>query len=240
MKHDDLYNTKSLSQDFTFNERVAEVFDDMLNRSIPFYGAVTDGIIGLIRQMAPHGGTVYDLGCSTGSLLLELARRLPDLRLELIGVDNAPAMIEKAKVKAEIFSKKESIRFLTDDITTFVPENGAVILCNYTLQFIRPLLRPAFIARLFGALTPGGILIVSEKIISHDPQLNRQFINLYHHFKREQGYSELEIAAKREALENVLIPFSIPENERILKDAGFSSVETFFQWFNFCSWIALK
>lgn len=116
---------------------------------------------------------------------------------------------------------------------------GAVIL-NYTLQFVRPMVRADFLDTVFRALRPGGVLIVSEKIISHDPQLNRSFIDFYLDFKRTQGYSEIEIAKKREALEHVLIPFSIEENRALLAQAGFTSIETFCQWFNFVSLVAVK
>ena len=114
------------------------------------------------------------------------------------------------------------------------------MLLNYTLQFVRPLLRPEFLRRLYAGLRPGGVLILSEKIISHDPILNRNYIDIYLQFKRARGYSELEIGKKREALENVLIPFSIAENQELLHQAGFRQVEPFFQWFNFVSWVAIK
>jgi len=240
MKQDKLFETGSVREDFTFNEQVAEVFDDMLSRSIPFYADVTDSVAGILRNNALAGTTVYDLGCSTGTTLLELARRLPDLGLKYIGMDNAPAMIDKAQRKAEMFSKGSLVSFVEDDITTAELPGAGVVLCNYTLQFIRPLTRPHFIKRIYDSLPPGGMFIVSEKVISHDRKLNRAFIEMYHQFKLRQGYSELEIAAKREALENILIPLSIRENTELLTAGGFGSVETFFQWFNFASFIAVK
>lgn len=240
MNKDRLFTSGAVQEDFTFNDKVAEVFDDMLNRSVPCYSAVIEGITGLLRHKPMHGRAIYDLGCSTGTTLLELARRLPDLDCRFVGIDNAPAMIKKARQKAEMFSKSSIIRFIEDDIATAELEGAGVILCNYTLQFIRPMTRLQFVRRLYDILPPGGICIVSEKIISHDKILNREFIAMHHHFKRRQGYSELEIAAKREALENVLVPFSIEENIDLLRQAGFPSVETFFQWFNFASFVALK
>ena len=71
-------------------------------------------------------------------------------------------------------------------------------------------------------------------------RLNREYIDIYHGYKKSKGYSELEISRKREALENVLIPFSIEENRTMLKQVGFSTVETYFQWFNFASLVAIK
>ena len=240
MNKDKLFKSGIIPEDFTFNDKVAEVFDDMLNRSVPYYSGVIDAIAQLIRHQAQKKHTNYDLGCSTGTTLIELARRLPDMNCQFVGIDNAPAMVNKARLKAEMFSKSNAIQFIEDDIITAKLDNAGAILCNYTLQFIRPMTRLQFVHKLYDSLPPGGMCIVSEKIISHDKKLNREFINIYHQFKRQQGYSELEIAAKREALENVLVPFSKEENIDLLRQAGFQSVETFFQWFNFASFVALK
>mgnify|MGYP001546287634 CR=1 FL=1 len=242
MSNDRLYRNGTVTADFTFNEQVAEVFDDMLDRSVPFYRTVIQTIAAMIRQMAEPGGTIVDLGCATGSTLVELARLLPEMEFNFVGIDNAPAMLDKARRKAEMFSK--DIRFEQQDITS--PALGQcldganIILCNYTMQFIRPMLRQGFTRQLYQALPPGGLLFLSEKIISQHTILNRQFIDIYHGFKRDQGYSELEIAAKREALENVLIPFTVEENIELLRNAGFGAAEEFFRWVNFASFIALK
>lgn len=240
MQQDKLFTNGKIEEDFTFNENVADVFDDMVNRSIPFYEAVIDAIADLLELRLTDGDTIVDLGCSTGSTLLELSRRLEDKAINYIGIDNADAMLDKARRKCELFSKGDIISFTTDDIASCDLSSAKVILCNYTLQFLRPMTRQAFLDRLYQSLPEGGILIISEKTISHAKQLNRDFISLYHHFKKTQGYSELEIANKREALENVLIPFSFQENLQLLERAGFTEIEIFFKWFNFSSFIAIK
>ena len=237
---DTLFTIDTVQEDFVFNERVVEVFDDMLSRSVPFYAEVIASSARLLDVFLHADDTVYDLGCSTGTTLLEFCRLLQDKGLKFIGIDSSEAMLEKARLKAELYSKQDSISFIEEDITSMHhPEAGAFIL-NYTLQFIRPLRREAFLRNLYQSLRPGGILLLSEKIISHDRRLNREFIDIYHQFKKTKGYSELEIARKREALENVLIPFSIDENRSMLKTIGFSTVETYFQWFNFASFVAVK
>ncbi len=237
---DNLYQVDRVDEDFVFTEKVAEVFDDMLDRSIPFYSEVVDCSSQILEQMLQPGDSVYDLGCATGTTLLEFARALADKELHFFGVDNSESMLDKARLKAELYSKKESITFIHNDITTLQAENVGAFICNYTLQFIRPLVREKFLQHLCSNLRDGGILLLSEKTISHDKALNRQYIEIYHAFKREKGYSELEIAKKREALENILIPFSIRENKELLERAGFTTIETFFQWFNFTSFIAIK
>lgn len=194
----------------------------------------------LIETFVSPGEIVYDLGCSTGATLIDLARRLPHLGLECIGIDSSAAMVEKATLKAEIYTKSERLHFVQADILSYPLQQPAAILLNYTLQFVRPMQRPAFIERLYASMKPGGLLVVCEKTISHSPEFNRAFIGYYLDFKRRQGYSEIEIAKKREALENVLVPFSVSENLDLLRRAGFTQVEMFFQWFNFSGFVARK
>lgn len=237
---DRLYRTETVPEDFDFNQRVVEVFDDMLDRSIPFYRQVILAAAELLDAYLETGDTVIDLGCATGTPLLEIARRLEAKRLRLIGLDSSPAMLEKARLKAELYGKAEAISFGREDITQLQRSGTGAFILNYTMQFIRPLDRQELAARLFAALKPGGLLILSEKTINHDRRLNRCFIEIYHRYKRERGYSELEIARKREALENILIPFSIEENRKLLTEAGFTGITTFFQWFNFVSLVAFK
>jgi len=240
MARDTIFATETPAVKFEFNERVAEVFDDMLDRSIPFYRQVIDMIAEILARSLVAGDTVYDLGCSTGTTLLHLARTLHDRELRFVGVDNSQAMLARAKRKAEMFSMAGKISFLEQDITrTDVTGAGGIIL-NYTLQFIQPGKRPGFLAGVHAGLRPDGVLILSEKVISRDVDFNVHFQESYHRYKTRRGYSELEIANKREALENVLIPLSIQENMEMLRLAGFSTIETFFQWFNFISIAARK
>ncbi|ADH85912.1 carboxy-S-adenosyl-L-methionine synthase CmoA [Desulfurivibrio alkaliphilus] len=240
MPKDQLFNHGKVASDFRFTAEVAEVFDDMLRRSIPNYEQVIEMNALLLECFLRPGDRLYDLGCSTGNTLLHLARRLQIPELRLIGVDNSAAMLDKARRKAAGYAPGEAIEFVEGDIGDFNGQNAGAIILNYTMQFIRPLQRPDFAATLYRALRPGGILIMSEKIISHDPELNRHFIDFYFDFKRSRGYSEIEISKKREALENVLIPFSLAENRQLLEQAGFKRVESVFQWFNFASLVAVK
>jgi tRNA (cmo5U34)-methyltransferase len=149
-------------------------------------------------------------------------------------------MLSKARHKAEMFALADRVDFQEADIIDLDITGAGAIIMNYTLQFLRPVRRQEFLARVQRALRPGGVLIVSEKVLSPDPELHRAFIDFYLDFKRHNGYSETEISRKRQALENVLIPFSIKENLDLLREAGFTSGETFFQWFNFASLVARK
>ncbi|MCD6534997.1 MAG: carboxy-S-adenosyl-L-methionine synthase CmoA [Deltaproteobacteria bacterium] len=240
MTIDNIFKESNSPDEFTFNRQVVEVFDDMLERSIPCYHQATGMICTLLNHFCCHGDTVYDLGCSTGTTLLELAHQLSDMNLSFVGLDSSEPMIDKAELKAKMLSRKPDVRFQKIDIIDAELNECGAVLLNYTLQFLRPPARPHFLKKIYNALKPGGILIVCEKIISHRPVINRAYINLYLDFKRSQGYSETEIAKKRESLENVLVPFSIHENLDLLKESGFSETESFFQWFNFVSFISVK
>lgn len=240
MSKDTLFNNGRITEDFRFNSEVAEVFDDMLQRSVPWYSQVISMTADILQRFLKPSDRVYDLGCATGNTLLELARRLEPLQLEFVGVDNSKAMLDKARARAAGYTSKKQLHFEEGDINEMSFDGAGGVILNYSLQFVRPMLRQSFMEKVYSSLRPGGILIMSEKVISPDPQLNRSFIEFYLQFKRERGYSELEISRKREALENVLIPFTIDENRQLLGEAGFSGIETFFQWFNFVSFVAIK
>jgi tRNA (cmo5U34)-methyltransferase len=109
-----------------------------------------------------------------------------------------------------------------------------------TLQFIRPLRREKLISDIFRGMRPNACLIVVEKVLGEDSVFNRQFIKYYYDMKRRHGYSEMEISQKREALENVLIPYKLLENRELLLKSGFRAVDVFFKWYNFAGIVAIK
>jgi len=240
MARDTLFETEAPAEKFAFNERVAEVFDDMLDRSVPFYKQVIEMTGEILGRSLAAGDALYDLGCATGTTLLHLARILEAKNLRYIGVDNSKAMLDKAWRKAEMFSMADRVLFMAQDITEADFSGAGGVILNYTLQFINPAVRPDFLKKIQNGLRTGGVLILSEKVVSPDKDFNAQFLDSYHQYKKRRGYSELEIANKREALENVLIPLTLQENINMLLEAGFSRVEPFFQWFNFVSIIAGK
>ncbi|PHR57581.1 MAG: carboxy-S-adenosyl-L-methionine synthase CmoA [Arcobacter sp.] len=236
MKTDKVFD-KPIKKQFEFDEEVAVVFDDMLSRSVPFY----DEAMKLTSHFASininKGEKVYDLGCSTASLLLEIERKC-EVEIELIGIDNSQAMLDQASKKLHAFNSK--IQLDCGDILTYDYKQAAVICSNYTLQFVRPPVRANFVKKIYDALKPGGLFIFSEKVISQDNELNKQMIDTYYNYKKAQGYSEYEIVQKREALENVLIPYTEEENLKMLKDAGFKHCDSVFKWVNFETFVARK
>jgi len=228
---------KSIIKQFEFDEEVASVFDDMLNRSVPFYKEMQRLSINFACNFLEENDKVYDLGCSTASTLIELSKHC-DRKLELIGIDNSTAMLNRASKKANAFGV--DIELINSDLHDVDYQNAKLILSNYTLQFIRPLQREKLVKKVYHSLKDKGIFIFSEKVISSNSKLNKQSIDEYYEFKKTQGYSEFEISQKREALENVLIPYTEDENKKMILDAGFSHCETIFKWVNFATFIAIK
>ena len=233
---DKVFN-KTISKQFEFDEEVASVFDDMLDRSVPFYKEMQRLSIVFANNFLENGSKVYDLGCSTGTTLIELSKNCNKI-LNLIGIDNSEAMLERASKKAKAFGV--DIKFICSDIFDVNLKGAKAVFSNYTLQFIRPLQREKLIKKIYDSLEDGGIFIFSEKLVSQNSILNKQFIDEYYSFKKTQGYSEFEISQKREALENVLIPYTEDENNKMIKDAGFSHCEMVFKWVNFATFIAIK
>ena len=240
MQRDTLFDSDAPGEKFQFNEQVAAVFDDMLNRSIPFYREVISMTAEILARTLASGDTVYDLGCSTGTTLLHLAALDREGDLRFVGVDSSPAMLARAKEKAAALSLADRVSFLEGDITAADLKGAGAVIVNYTLQFIETARRPVFLRRIYDGMRPGGILVLSEKVVSRSPEIDVLFQKTYYRYKKERGYSELEIANKREALENVLVPLSIGENSEMLREAGFREIETFFQWFNFVSFLACR
>ena len=228
---------KPIEKQFEFDENIASVFDDMLDRSIPFYKEVVSLVCDIVALHVEDDATILDLGCSTANTLLALHNRC-DCRLKSIGYDNSKAMLEQAKRKIDAYGADIELK-LADILEVKLPKSD-VVIANYMLQFVRPLQREDFIKKIYGSLKDEGLFIFSEKIIYEDKKLNKKMIDIYYDFKKKQGYSEFEISQKREALENVLIPYSEDENKNLILKSGFKGVETLFKWGNFVTFLATK
>ncbi|MBT0758741.1 carboxy-S-adenosyl-L-methionine synthase CmoA [Campylobacter lari] len=227
---------KPLEKQFEFDKSVASVFDDMVSRSVPFYTQNLKLIVELIDHFAPQNAKICDLGCSTASLLLALYEKRKDFLLS--GVDEANAMLEIAKNKCQAFGAR--VEFYQKNLDDFDFFANDVFIATYTLQFIRPPKRQELVDKIYQNLNENGMFVFSEKILYEDVKIAKKMIQIYEQYKLEQGYSKLEISTKREALENVLIPYTQNENITMLKKAGFSKVESVFKWVNFETFVAFK
>lgn len=227
---------KPLEKQFEFDANVASVFDDMVAKSVPFYAQNLKLITQLITHFAPQNAKICDLGCSTASLLLALFEKRKDLQLS--GVDNAKAMLDIASNKTRAFGAR--VDFYEQNLDEFSFFKNDVFVATYTMQFIRPPKRQEIIDKIYQNLNDGGIFIMSEKILYEDVKISKKMIEIYENYKQDQGYSKLEIATKREALENILIPYTQNENINMLKNSGFKIIESVFKWVNFETFVAFK
>lgn len=238
-KSDTLYATPHQDlQRFAFDEQVVEVFPDMIQRSVPGYATIIAMTGVMAGRYAQPGSHCYDLGCSLGASSLAIARETDSANIQLIGVDNSAAMIERCRHYCEQSNTPISLR--CESIQDTDLRDASVVVLNFTLQFIPEAERQALCQRISDAMRPGGILILSEKIKFADPHLQQLNTDLHHAFKLANGYSEMEVAQKRSALENVLIPETLQQHQGRLKACGFSSIDVWFQCFNFASMVAVK
>ncbi len=244
---DTLFN-QSLNKRFCFDEKVAHVFDDMLERSIPYYHEMLNLGAYFIAQNLKENihpkslpkplskPLIYDLGCSTGNFFIALNQQIQQ-DIELVGIDNSMPMLKKAQEKLKDFN---NIRFECMDFLEVEFKEASAFSLLFVLQFVRPMQREVLLKKIYNSLALNGVLLVGEKIMSEDRILDKQMIELYYLYKQNQGYSHNEIAFKREALENVLVPYSLKENIALLESVGFKHVEAVFKWVNFTLLVARK
>jgi tRNA (cmo5U34)-methyltransferase len=239
--HDDIFaEEKPVIEDFKFGKETASVFDDMVDRSVPFYREIQRMSGEIAADFGVPGTNLYDLGCATGTTML-MFDELVDPGVRFVGVDNSDDMLIKTRQKLEAQKMARAFDLVNADLNQGpLIENASVAVMILTLQFVRPMHRERVIRKIYEQLNDSGCLILVEKITLEDSLLNRLFIKHYYEMKRRKGYSTTEITLKREALENVLIPYRYEENRDMLLQTGFRSVEEFFRWYNFCGVVAVK
>ena len=229
---------------FVFDDQVANVFPDMIQRSVPGYQMMIAAIGLLAGRFASDDSICYDLGCSLGAASFAMQQQIKAKRCHIVAIDNSSAMLKRFETLlcqqtlnqdglVPIFLKCADIR----DVHI---EKASIVVLNFTLQFLPIADRQSLLATIYKGLLPKGALIISEKLAFDDARQHELHMNLHHEFKKAQGYSDLEISQKRTALENVLVPETFAQHQQRLKAVGFASAELWFQYFNFASFIALK
>lgn len=243
MSRDTLYASPQHTEPFQFDDRVASVFADMIKRSVPGYGMIIDMTAIIARRYVQAGTRCYDLGCSLGASTLAMRHGIAQPGCAIIAIDNSQAMVDRCRDLIQLDTgpgARVPVTVLCDDVCNVHYSNASLVSINFTLQFIDEAQRTPLLKNLHDALVPGGALILSEKVAFDNADEQTLLTDLHHDFKATQGYSALEIAQKRQALENVLIPDTVERHRQRLCDAGFSKVFVWFQCFNFCSMIAVK
>ena len=241
MKKDKIYSKKKKGvSDFNFGKGTAAVFDDMLDRSVPLYRELQRMIGEIAGEFAHDNTNVYDLGCSTGITMLTLDKSIKK-KVKLVGLDYSSAMLDKCRENFKKYGIKKQYSLESHDLNnSYTIKKASVVVLNLTLQFIRPVQRDALVQDIYQGMTKKGCLILVEKVLGNDTISNRMFIKFYYDMKKRNGYSKLEIAQKREELENVLIPYRMSENEQLLQRNGFRYSDVFYKWYNFYGVLALK
>lgn len=225
---------------FTFDDSVARVFPDMIKRSVPGYATIVSMTGLLAGKYAQPGSTLYDLGCSLGASTLAMRQNIQQDDCQIVAVDNSQSMLERCKSVIDTDTHDTPVTLTCADLQNIDIADASVVVLNFTLQFVPRELRDQVLVGIYKGLRPGGIMVLSEKVTFEDPHLDELNIDLHHQFKRANGYSAMEVAGKRSALENVLLPETLKQHKTRISDAGFSSCDVWFQCFNFASLIALK
>lgn len=231
--------------DWSFDERVAEVFPDMVKRSIPGYSNIISMIGMLAERFVTPDSQIYDLGCSLGAATLSIRRAISADNCDtegcrIIAVDNSPAMVERCRRHINSFKAIIPVEVIEQNILDIDIQNASMVVLNFTLQFLHPDDRQKMLDKIYAGLKPGGVLVLSEKFNFEDERIGELLFNMHYDFKRANGYSELEISQKRSMLENVMRTDSVETHKSRLKQAGFQHVEVWFQCFNFGSLLAIK
>lgn len=244
MAKDTIYNDDEGLEPFRFDEKVAQVFPDMLRRSIPGYAASIEAIGSLAARYVRAGTSCYDLGCSLGAATIAMRQGIREPGCRIVAVDTAPAMIERC---LELVAKDTNapalmtdVDVVLDDIRNIEIVNASMVVLNYTLQFLDPKDRDAMLRRIYEGLNEGGLLLLSEKVVDDNPHMEELLVDLHHEHKRRNDYSALEVSRKRAALEDVLMPETVSAHRARLEQAGFSHSAVWLRYFNFVSIIALR
>lgn len=241
MKKDRLFQTAAVAgKPFEFNQSVVDVFADMIERSVPIYRQTLGMAHWLAGRVVGDGQYIYDLGCSEGAALLAARDGIKARDVTLVGVDNSAAMLASARQHLDRAGEGAPVTLLEDDIGATEFSTSGLVMLNFTLQFVPSDERDALLARIYAALAPGGALLLSEKIRATSARIDAVLIDRHEDFKRANAYSELEIARKRESLENVLVPDTPDALLARLAGAGFTDTGVWLQSHNFLSILALR
>lgn len=240
-KSDNIYATplEEVSS-FSFDHKVVEVFPDMIKRSVPGYTAIIEGIGQIAKKYVQPNTNIYDLGCSLGAATLAIRQSVNDSSCKIIAVDNSSAMIERCQLIQSGYNFDMPVDVIEADINNLTFENASLVVLNFTLQFLPRGQRLKLLQKIHQGLNKDGVLVLSEKLTMSSEELDAHIIDIHHDFKKQNGYSDMEIAQKRAALENVLVPDTREQHYTRFQKSGFSQYDTWFQHYNFASFIAVK
>jgi len=241
MSTDEIYSARQAEPgSFQFDEAVAAVFPDMLRRSIPGYAASIQAIGSLAARHVVADSHCYDLGCSLGAASIAMQKNVTAPNCRIVAVDLSAAMIKKCREAMDAETDETEVSVVQADVRDVDITNASMVVMNYTLQFLPVDERATMLRKIYDGMLPGGVFILSEKVVDENPEIEKMLVDLHHEFKRRNAYSDLEISRKRTALENVLIPDTENGHKQRLQDAGFGNVGVWLRYFNFISIVSIK
>ena len=218
-----------------FNEEVANVFDNMLERSIPQYDVMRELVKRIGFKYVQLGSTIVDIGCSNGNAVDPFVKSY-NMDCNYLLLDVSEPMLEKCKEK---FGFLDGI--MNYDITKGIPKTDAsLVLSILTLQFTPIEYRQKIVQSIYDNLREDGAFILVEKVLGNTNEIDEVFVNEYYQMKSENAYTREQIQNKRKSLEGVLVPITAKWNEELLRSAGFRKIDCFWRCLNFAGWIAIK
>lgn len=241
---DEIYRKQPGDEPFRFDDSVASVFPDMLRRSIPGYAASLEAIGSLAARYVQDDTNCYDLGCSLGAATLAMRQGISARDCRIVAIDASSAMIDRCRVLIAEDDRANPeatpVEVVLSDIMDHDISNASMVVLNYTLQFLGLAERDTLLQRICDGLNPGGLLVLSEKVLDENEHMEKLLFDLHHEHKRRNDYSALEVSRKRASLENVLVPETVTAHRKRLLDAGFEHIAVWLRYFNFVSIIAIK
>ena len=226
-----------------FGGEVPKYFEDHVSKSVPLYNEGHDLICDLSDFFVNNSSVVYEIGCSTGSLIIKIAEHCANKPgAKFLGIDIEPDMIEFAQNKlcGPNAPANQNIEFRVADALTMEMDTADLIVCYYTVQFIRPSLRQELVNKLYHNLNWGGALLLFEKVRGADARFQDILTILYNEYKLRKGYTPEDIISKTRSLKGVLEPFSTQGNLDMLKRAGFQDINTVQKYLCFEGFLAIK
>lgn len=235
-----VYDNTNPGVKWEFDEKVTEAFPSMLERSIPSYNVMRSLCFDLACEYVRPGADVLDLGCSRGDAIMPLVEKYA-VQNRFFGVEVSPPMLEICRSRFERWINLDVVKILDTDLrTAYPPVHACVTMAILTIQFVPIEHRLKILRNIYKHTNVNGALIMVEKVIGSSAEMDGLLVKHYYKMKAENGYTQEQIDRKRMALEGVLVPVGAAYNEDLLRSAGFSHVERFWQHLNFAGWIAVK
>ncbi len=230
-------NIKSTSANWKFTGKTAKNFDNHIKKSVPLYDWSHDISLKLSDFFLNEKTNVYDLGCSTGTFLKNLALRSKEKKNIYYGVDEIKDM---CKIAIKKNKKNKNIKIVNKKIEQVKFKKSSLITSFYTMQFIHSSKRQNIFNKIYKNLNWGGAFILFEKVRAPDARFQDITMQIYNDYKIEQGFTSEEIISKSMSLKGVMDPFSSSANFGMLKRAGFKDIMTVLKFLNFEGFLAIK